>query len=77
MLKHLEVGDIISPLDTFISKNVYNDEKLENYVGEPHNFTKKDNFEIQIVTPQELVAKVNNLYVVLQNYDLSEFENIN
>lgn len=77
-LKNVEEGEIITPIDTFISGEVYDDKDLEMHIRGMISFKNGDKFEIQIVTPHEIVAYVKNknYYVVLQKNDLKEFKEL-
>jgi hypothetical protein len=77
-IKNVEEGEVITPIDEFISKDCFEDEELTKKVKKPVKFEKGDEIEVQIVTPHEIVGYCENkdIYVVLQKYDLTEFENI-
>lgn len=72
----VEEGEVITPIDSFKSGNVYIDEDLTKRIKGIIKFEDGDEFEIQVITPQEYIAYVRNkdLYVVLQKYDLNEFK---
>ena len=77
-VKYVEIGDLITPIDKFTSGNCYRNESLTQKIKGYVDFSKGDEFEIQVVTPQEVVAYVKDmdLYVVLQPYELEDFENL-
>jgi len=76
-VKNIEQGEVITPIDTFKTKEVFCDKELKNKCKETE-FKKGDEFEIQIETSNELVAfvKNKNVYVVIDKNDLNEFENV-
>jgi len=77
VLKNVEEGEIITPIDTFTSKNVFSDKDLK-HKAKVNNFEKGDEFEVHTVTPHEIVCYVKNkdLYIVIDKLDLKEFEDL-
>ena len=55
---------------------LYKDKELTKRIG-IKKFDKNDIFEIQVVTPNEIIAYVKNKgYVLLQKFDLNDFEDV-
>jgi len=74
-IKGVEEGELIRPIDYFETM-LYKDEELKQKIG-IKKFDKNDIFEIQVVTPHEIIAYVKNKgYVLLQIFDLDEFEDV-
>ena len=74
-VKNVEEGELIRPIDYFETM-LYKDKELTKRIG-IKKFDKNDIFEIQVVTPNEIIAYVKNKgYVLLQNFDLYDFEDV-
>ena len=77
-IKNVEEGELITPIDTYTSKNCFQDVNLTKKIKGSVTFKKGDELEVQVVTPHEIVAynKDKDLYVVIDKRDFSEFEDI-
>jgi len=74
-IKNVEEGELIRPIDYFETM-LYKDKELTKRIG-IKKFDKNDIFEIQVVTPNEIIAYVKNKgYVLLQKFDLNDFEDV-
>jgi len=74
-VKNVEEGELIRPIDYFETM-LYKDKELTKRIG-IKKFDKNDIFEIQVVTPNEIIAYVKNKgYVLLQKFDLNDFEDV-